>query len=223
MRPSAFAIILILSSLCFATSVPSWVQPGVTVVYDGISGYYSNGQYTNPVATTVTLRVNSVAGNTVAGTTYVEIPTMPGYRQTFDWTCIEGGVCDWRFWVDPANPTGSAKGPNGETYSVVNSGPYSHGSYSNPDATLMAYQNAGSGVEYHLTFETRTGLIVAYAEKYPSQHTFLYFKSINQDLSSYQPPQAANPLSGANGVCPGFFILVFPLAAAAACGVSRDE
>jgi len=46
----------------------------------------------------------------------------------------------------------------------------------------MAYTNQDTGVEYHLTFETKTGLILAYIEKYPSQNTFIYFRSISPEL-----------------------------------------
>lgn len=219
MGASKALAVLLFASLSLASSVPSWVQPGVTAVYEAYSSNYDNGQHANAIATTMTLRVESVSGNTVTGTSYVESPVMPGYGQTYQWTCIEGGTCDWRFWVDPSNPTASVKGPHGEPYSIVGTGPYSHGTYSTQDATLMAYQNAQSGVEYHLTFERRTGLVLAYAEIYPSQRTYLYFKSVNADLSGYQPPQGG-PLDGGGGsACPALFALLFAPAFAAAAGL----
>jgi len=203
-----FCFVLVFSGLALA-AVPSWVQPGVVVSYDGYSAFVQGGQYQSPVQTVVTMETVSVAGNSVSGTTFVSGPGAPGVMQSYPWTCVEGGACEWRYWVDPSNPTGSVKGPNGEVFSVVGSAPYSYGGYAVQDATMMAYENAQTGVEYHITFETRTGLVLAYAEKYPSQQTFLYINSVNIDLSGYQPsdPQApVNPLPqepGNNTYVPG--------------------
>ena len=210
MRLTAVLCLLALAGISFS-AVPSWVQPGVSATYDGISAAYSNGQPQNGVQTLVVLTVNSVSGNTVSGTTVVSMPSMPAYSQTYSWVCVDGGKCDWRFWVDPGNPTSSVKGPNGEPYTNGGALPYNFNGYSDPEGALMYYQNDQTNVEYHLAFNSRTGLILSYAEVYPTQHTYLYLKSISRDLSGYHP-SAQTPQPDGNGgnrtgagVCGGLF------------------
>jgi len=222
MRWAAFAVLLCFAGLVSAL-IPSWVQPGVTVVYDGVGSGIQNGQPVNGVQTLITMRVTSVSGNTVAGTYNVINPTIDPsiWQLNGQWSCIDGQACDWRFWVDPTNPAASVKGPHGEPY--TEGGPVS---YSSPlggpvlDGThVLYYQNADTHVEYHLTYQARTGLIAAYAEIYPSQLTYLYFRSISADLSGYQPPsqppaQPAGP-TGGGLPCAGGLILMGTLLFAA--------
>ncbi|MBU0590875.1 hypothetical protein KKF81_05355 [Candidatus Micrarchaeota archaeon] len=180
---------ILFCGLFFAT-VPSWIQPGVTVTYDGYAAEVNaNGDYENAVQTVVVMTVQSVSGNTVSGNTRISIPSVPSFVKNYPWTCTDGTICDWRFWVDPTDPVGSIKGPNGETLSIVGTGPYSYGSYQTNSATMLLYQNQQTKAEYHITADSRTGLIIAYAEKYPNQEIYLYVKSVNVDLSNYQPPQ----------------------------------
>ena len=220
----SFLLLISLAVSCFA-SVPSWVQPGVVVTYDGYSSFISQGQPQNPVVVETTMQVNSVSGNTVSGTTTVQDVGVSGLTQSYPWTCIEGGVCDWKFWVDSSNPAQSFKGPNGETLSIMGRSSYSHGQYSTQDATLLTYQNPQTNFEIHVTYETKTGLLLAYAEKYSTQQTYLYFKNINTDLSGYQAPQAAPQQQAGypqqqgqqsftppeEEICTGAFILLFTL------------
>ncbi len=208
-------------------AVPSWVQPGVSAVYDVASASVSQGQYQNAIQTVMTITVTSVSGNAVSGTAYVESPVMPGYGQSYQWTCIEGGVCGWRFWADPNDPASSIRGPNGEIFSEKGRMPYSYGPYSTNDATVLAYTGQQNGVEYHATFDSRTGLMLAYAEIYPSQQTYMYFKSINTDLSGYVPPVGPQlpdlPGYGGPGTsafpCAPLFVLMLVLGLA--CGQAR--
>jgi len=180
-------VLLIIASILLAgiavASVPSWVQPGIVTVYDGLSSSIQNGQTQNGVHTVITTQVDAVSNNEVSGTTRVDIPTAQPGGWSYSWTADEGDP--WRdvhrFWIDPINPTASVKGPNGEIFNIIGSGPYSYGGKS-WDAILMAYTNQDTGVEYRLTFETKTGLILAYIEKYPSQNTFIYFRSISPEI-----------------------------------------
>lgn len=180
-------ILLIITSILLAgiamASVPSWVQPGMVTVYDGLSSSIQNGQTQNGIYTVITTQVDAVSNNEVSGNTKIDIPTAPLGGWSYSWIAHEGDP--WkdvhRFWIDPINPTASVKGPNGEMFKIIGSGPYSYGG-KNWDATLMAYTNQETGVEYHLTFETKTGLILAYIEKYPSQNTFIYFRSISPEI-----------------------------------------
>jgi hypothetical protein len=179
--------LLIITSILLAgiamASVPSWVQPGMVTVYDGLSSSIQNGQTQNGVYTVITTQVDAVSNNEVSGNTKIDIPTAPLGGWSYSWIAHEGD--SWkdvhRFWIDPIYPTASVKGPNGEIFKIIGSGPYPYGDR-NWDATLMAYTNQDTGVEYHLTFETKTGLILAYIEKYPSLNTFIYFRSISPEL-----------------------------------------
>ncbi len=163
-----------------SAGIPSWVQPGLIITYDGLSSSVNNGQPVNGVSTLITTEVTSVSQDSVSGSTRVDIPSAPSYGWSYPWTVQEGN--NWegvhRFWLDPANPTGSVKGPNGEQYSIIGQEPYSYDGKT-WDATLLAYTNPDTGVEYHLTYESKTGLILASAEKYPSQRTFLFFRSMS--------------------------------------------
>lgn len=208
MKRIALALLL-LASFSFAL-IPSWVQPGVTVVYDGVSGNVNNPQ-AGGVQTLITLRVTSVSGNTVAGTYNVINPMIDPsiWQLNGQWSCTDGQACDWRFWVDPTNPTASVKGPHGEPYTL--GGPVS---YSSPlggpaveGTNIMYYSNPDTHVEYHLTYQERTGLIVAYAEIYPTQQTYLYFRSINANLANYQPPAPPPQQGGGNLPCTAGFLV----------------
>jgi len=212
-----------------AALIPSWVQPGVTVVYDGVSSGVQDGQPVNGVQALITLRVTGVSGNTVRGTVEVFNPTLglPVQLPSNEWSCTDGQVCSSRFWVDPANPAGSVKGPNGEPYTEGGPVPYTSpfGGPAVSGTNVLYYQNPDSHVEYHMTYQARTGLVVAYAEVYPSQRTYYYFRSISADLSGYQPPATGNnnqANQGGNngtggtgatgGACPAGFALLAPLA-----------
>ena len=48
-----------------APQIPTWVHPGVTVVYDADSAFVQNGRFTQGIRTVMTTRVNSVSGGVV--------------------------------------------------------------------------------------------------------------------------------------------------------------
>jgi hypothetical protein len=43
-------------------------------------------------------------------------------------------------------------------------------------ATALQYK--GPSVEYHVTFDAQSGLILSYAEIFPNQHLYRFFTSI---------------------------------------------
>ncbi|MDO8339939.1 MAG: hypothetical protein Q7T16_04755 [Candidatus Burarchaeum sp.] len=186
----SFVAILFFAGTSFAASVPSWVQPGVTANYEVISSFYENDQ---PVENggaqgTVEISVSQVSGNAVTGTATANIPAAMK-TDTYDLNCVEGSKCDWRFWVDPSDPTNSATGPNGEKLEVLGRGPFEYyGGETVPDATMIGYSNEQTGISYRYTFDSRTGLVYAYVEDFPTQKTYMYYRSISADLSAYQPP-----------------------------------
>src|SRR5215467_4651540 len=101
-----------------APAIPSWVKPGVTVRYDGVSAFVNNGRFSQGIQVVMVTRVTSVAGNTVSGVTQIQTVGTPiGGRHA--WTCTAAGVCrsdfpgfSGKFWVDPAAPEASVRGAN---------------------------------------------------------------------------------------------------------------
>jgi hypothetical protein len=209
-------LLLLFSAIASAASTPSWVQPGVSVTYDGLSSAVVQGQVQNSVQVVVTITVNQRSGNTVAGLTTVTNP-MAYAVDEYPWSCTEGMPCGWRFWVDPA---GSAVGPNGERMEELGALPFAYGSYSTDDAAMVGYSNEQTGAEYRYVFEQRTGLVLAYTEKFPGQQTYIYFTSINVDLGAYQPPGGGD---GGDGELPGDAVCgpAFALLLLAGMGLAR--
>ncbi len=191
MKGLAFLLTIILA-LCVSTApaqtaatIPAWVQPGLVVAYDGVSAFVRNGRFSQGIRVVMTTRVTSVSGNKVSGVTQVQTVGSPiGGRHS--WTCTAAGNCisdmggfSGKFWVDPAHPTDSVRGPNGEPFSVVGRGPYSYGGRSWSGVTLT-YQNPATGWQYLLIFDSNTGLILAYSENSPGQQVHTYFRSISR-------------------------------------------
>lgn len=163
------------------TSIPSWVHPGVVVTYNCFSSFLRDGQPTDSVTVLETTEVISVSGNTVSGISHIRNPSIPLPGQDEKWLSVEGQACNGyfgRFWVDPANPTDSVKGPSGESYAVKGQAPFSLGSQT-WNSTALTYENLSSGVRYDLTFDSDSGLILAYAEVGPSQQIYKFFASIS--------------------------------------------
>jgi hypothetical protein len=154
------------------------------VAYDGVSSFISNGRPAQPVKVVMTTRVTSVNGGQVTGVTQIQTVGTPLVGRHL-WTCNAAGVCqsdatgmNGKFWLDPANPTASARGPNGEVYTLIGNSPYSYGGKTWA-ARTMSYQNPASGVQSMCVFETKTGLIVAYSEGSPSQQVHTYLRSVS--------------------------------------------
>ncbi len=166
-----------------APTIPAWVRPGLVVTYDGVSAFVKNGRFSQGIRVLMTTRVTSVSGNTVSGVTQIQtVGTPMGGRHA--WTCTAAGNCrsdmmdfSGKFWVDPAHPVESVKGPNGAPFTVKGKGPYSYGGRT-WDATTMSYENPSTGWQVLLIFESKTGLILAYSENSPGQQVHTYFRSM---------------------------------------------
>ena len=111
-------------------TIPSWIHPGLTVIYDGVSASRNGTGYAQPVRVAVVTRVRVVDRRGVAAASLIQSVGAP-VQNTIIWSCNAAGTChgsrpgfNGKFWVDPADPTGSAAGPNGEAYRVVGTGPY---------------------------------------------------------------------------------------------------
>jgi hypothetical protein len=167
-----------------APTIPAWVHPGVTVIYDAVSAFVQNGRYTQGVQIVMTTRVNSVAGGLVNGVTNT-VTVGSGIAGNHAWVCNAGGVCrgdatgiNGQFWVDPASPAASKRGGNGETFSFMGSGPYTYNGKTWAASTI-SYQNPATGVQLMCVFETKSGLIIAYSETSPAQQVHTYLRSVS--------------------------------------------
>lgn len=191
LRVSRFLVLILTVLSPFTTMTgqnapanPAWVHPGLVATYDGVSAFVNNGRFSQGIQIVMTTRVTAVSGNKVSGVTQIQNVGAP-IRQRHAWTCTAAADCtsdmpgfNGKFWVDPANPTASIKGPNGEHYSLVGKGPYSYGGR-RWDATTISYQNPATGWQFVCTFESKTGLVLAYSETSPGQQVHTYFRSMS--------------------------------------------
>ena len=189
MKPSTFALSIIFALFVSAAvaqtaaTIPAWVHPGLVVTYDGVSAFVNNGRFSQGIRVVMTTRVISVAAGKVSGVTNVQTVGTP-IGGSHSWTCNAAGSCATdmtglagKFWVDPAHPADSARGPNGEPYTVMGQAPYSYGGRS-WSATTMSYQNPATGVQFMIIFDSKTGLVLAYSETSPGQQVHTYFRSM---------------------------------------------
>ena len=167
-----------------APVIPTWVKPGLVVTYDGVSAFVNNGRFSQGIRVVMMTRVTSVTGNAVSGITQIQTVGAP-IGGNHAWACNAKGICksdmtgfSGKFWVDPAAPADSVKGPNGELFSLVGRGPYAYGGRTWSGATL-SYQNPATGFQYVLTFDTKTGLVLAYSETSPGEQVHTYFRSMS--------------------------------------------
>lgn len=185
------ACVLILASICSsvhsvradnAPTIPSWIHQSLIVTYDGDSAFVTNGRFSQGIRVVMTTKVNSSSSTQVSGITSVQTVGSP-IGGTHAWNCNASGYCtsdssglNGQFWVDPANPTASKRGANGETYTLKGTGPYTLNGKT-WTGTLMVYENAASGVQLVCTFDSKSGLILQYSESSPSEQVHTYFRS----------------------------------------------
>ena len=164
-------------------TIPGWIKPGVVVIYDAVSAFVNNGRFSQGIQTVLTTRVMSVNGNRVFGRTNAQTVGSP-IGGTHAWSCTAAAQCttdastlSGQFWVDPAHPTQSIHGANGEIYSIVGHGPYTYGGHT-WDAVMLSSQNPPTGVQLTTTGEAKTGLVLAHSEVTPAQQVHVYFRSM---------------------------------------------
>jgi hypothetical protein len=185
MLAMAFAAVTVNSvSAQGGPQIPSWVHPGVTVVYDAVSAFVQNGRFTQGIQVVMTTRVNSVSGGVVNAVTNAQTVGSP-IGGPHAWSCNAAGNCrtdatglSGQFWVDPANPAASTHGVNGEVYSLMGAAPYPLNGKTWAASTL-SYQNQASGVQLMTVFETKSGLVIAHSETYPTQQVHSYIRTIS--------------------------------------------
>jgi len=150
-------------------SIPSWVA-GETVVYTGYEG-----------ATVVESTLKALA----VSATSVELSDtiVSDEQRSFTTTFTPGTAAAWgyQFWVDPADPTGSIVGPEGEKYSVKGTE-----TYDGVQATVMQYSSPDAKGE--VVFQTATGLILEESATYPD---FVIIQNL-ASVSSPAPKKTVN-------------------------------
>jgi len=190
MRKLAIAGILLIALLGTTLTaenravIPAWVRPGLVVTYDSVSAFVNQyGQFSQGVRIIMTTRVKSVSDGRVFGSTHIQTVGSP-IEGTHEWSCNAAADCikdetglHGKFWVDPDHPTDSVKGPFGEIFSVVGKAPYSRNGH-DWNAMMLTYKNPDTRVAYDITYEEKTGLILASSEINPGQQVHAYFVSM---------------------------------------------
>ncbi|MFB3764000.1 MAG: hypothetical protein ACE14P_01990 [Methanotrichaceae archaeon] len=144
------------------------------------------------------MQVDSVSANSVTGIVENYMPDY-GTSNTQQVQCSEGQApCVGRFWLDPKNPTASIKGENGVMYKVAGRQPIQLLGKT-WDATLLQYKDAQQGPDFHLYYDTETGLILSYSIKYPNQEVSLSLNSIDIGAGDNIDFGTANGYNGYKG------------------------
>lgn len=191
-------ISLVLLTGIVNAAVPQWVQPGVTATYDMYTASIKNGQPYNAVHAVITMKVESVTADGVAGTVQDYNPNT-GMTNTQQVTCIEGDVaCLGRFWLDPQDPARSIKGDGGIVYKPAGKTTYDYGGQT-VDAALLSYKVPNQGIDFHIVYDPQTGLILSNVLKYSNLQVYFNFNSIS-GVSDTSNVDTANGGTTADGV-----------------------
>ena len=183
MKLLVFTLSIVLLSGIVSAAVPQWVHPGTSATYHMTSGGWANGAPTenNAAEVYITHQVDEVTAQGTTGTVSIYNP-LTGQTQTQQVTCRDGeAACLGRLWLDPKDPAGSFKDETGVTYTIGNRMAYSAAGR-NWDATMMSYQNPGSGVVYSVIYDTQSGLILAYNHEYPSEKIYSTLQETNAEV-----------------------------------------
>lgn len=157
-------------------AAPYWIQPGLTVTYDGISGPKEQYMTSRAVMATITSRVTGSNGATYYGDETVQNKLYPNLVQTFQWSFTNGDPTLGGYiviWVDPTNPTHAY----GYPWVIVGRGPFETGGYT-WDATTLIYRVPDTVGEHHMVYDTQSGLVLYYDELNPYFTEQRWFSSI---------------------------------------------
>jgi hypothetical protein len=144
-----------------------------------ISAYVNDGKYVSPVNALETFQVTSVSSNSVSGTVTVSNQYTGSSKQEV--TYHEGEVSGLgRFWLDPNDPTASIKGELGVPFSVVGTS-YLDLLGKKWETTTLRYNDPGR-MDTWIVYSTKSGLILTYTIKYPTEEIQLTLKSINVQI-----------------------------------------
>lgn len=157
--------------------VPTWVRTGLSVPYMAYSAAVQNGRFVNGIVVDMKDTVTGTGGGLVTGVTQLQTQGDPEVT-TYRWACNAAGSCrggDWQFWVDPANPTGSIRGPDGEIFTVLGREAYTDPWHRVWNATILNYEDPANGVRFTVAYQTGSGLILYSVQSYPSQYTAAYY------------------------------------------------
>ncbi len=183
-------VFLVLSEVLQAH--PSWVKKGVTAYYEGIGAFKKGEEYNSGAAMDIMERVDSENSGNIVVTSIFREPTS-GYTIT---NTSSYGPNDalGAFWYDDKALQNMKSGDKvnvfikgvGNIPFTVTKGPYQDRINGKTwDAVMLEVKDK---TEIRLIYDERTGLLIHQAEVYPSQETYIDWKSISVDLSTYQTP-----------------------------------
>jgi hypothetical protein len=163
-------------------SIPGWVKSGETAV--------DTGYQTGPVEVTDSVEILSVSTASVIVHDVISGDEADVFNFTF--TPGTAGAWGYQFWVDPANPTGSIVGPDGETLSILGTE-----TFDNVNATVLAA--SGPDAIIHVIYQTSTGVILEESETFPTFTNILVLDSLSSPATQVISPPAPTPLPTSPG------------------------
>ena len=192
MALGTFLIVGVTTSGAQAVQIPSWIRQNTIVAYNFASSALSNGMTVSGQSITGVQQatVNSVSSAAVAGNVAV---AFNGLVDTAQFSCNVVGACigyPAQFWVDPADPTHSKFGPNGEPFTIAATGPFQAAGVTWNAVKMVS--PAGLTAQFTVVFDINSGLILSYSEVYPSQELFLTLRGFSGATLPTTPPTSTN-------------------------------
>jgi hypothetical protein len=192
---AAFLAFCLLQGLIF--SYPSWVAPGVTAVYDGISGFKTDGGYQNPIMVKMTATVDKADSSGIQATYIFQEESsglyLPPQTLHFQPTDPVGA-----FWADPALLNSLKQGDTVGQYTVIGRGPVTINN-KEWNAIMVRRLDESAGTSQTFTFDLSSGLLLSLTDVNVNQEIDGNFSSINIDLDKYKyssPAGTSQPTGG---------------------------
>jgi len=181
-----FVLILLLHEIA---AHPGWVQTGVTAYYDGIGAFKKGGEYNSGARMDIVEKVDSENNGNVLVTTTFREPTS-GYT-IINTSSYGPNDALGAFWYNDKALQNMKTGDKvnvfikgvGNIPFTATKGPYQDATGKVWDAVMLEVKDTA---EFRLIYDVNTGLLIHQAEVYPNQETYVDFKSISVDLSTYQ-------------------------------------
>ncbi|HMK47236.1 MAG TPA: hypothetical protein VK436_11480 [Methanocella sp.] len=161
--------------------LPDWIRTGLTVYYNVYSEASKDGQKGNPIHSVLKYKVESVNGDTFAGSLMTTGTSSNATSLKTNWTFQDGSTDKYRFWINPDKSEASIKGPNGESYTSVASGPYDLNGITYQEATTLQAKANSNGTEYDIVYETGTGMILTRVIRSPAEETYMYLDRVTYE------------------------------------------
>jgi hypothetical protein len=199
MRRGLFSVFAVLTLCLIAGAAraqfPAFLQKGLVVSVAGqIETGNSGTQHMTPFTATIT--VTNVSGNTVSGT----VTSTPAgvFSNATTWSCVANQYCaalsnrattangvvsgtgaSGQFWLNPANPTGSIFGPDGETYTPAAS--------CSGGTSCLAYASASGSCTLTDQTQSITTIALAYGSSTGMVNSYSFCQGADNSATSKEP------------------------------------